>query len=121
MSDGAVAYLNGGTIEGNTANAGAGVYISNGVVHLNGTDIKNNTADYNGGTIHMNNSNYSGGTAYTHNTKFEMTGGAITGNNGTNGSVKTGDEASGIMYLVVLLAAMGTGITVILRKRAKQF
>ena len=48
-------------------------------------------------------------------------GNAGTGNNGTNGSVKTGDEASGIMYLVVLLAALGAGITVILRKRAKQF
>lgn len=93
VSDGAVAYLNGGTIEGNTANAGAGVYISNGVVHLNGTDIKNNTADYNGGAIHMNNSNYSGGTAFTYNTKFEMTGGTITGNTagGLGGAISAWD------------------------------
>ncbi|MFR3389500.1 MAG: LPXTG cell wall anchor domain-containing protein [[Clostridium] scindens] len=43
------------------------------------------------------------------------------GNNGTNGSVKTGDEAQGILYLVVLLAALGAGTVVVLRRRARQF
>ncbi len=42
------------------------------------------------------------------------------GNNGTNG-VKTGDEAQGILYLVVLLAALGAGTVVVLRRRARQF
>lgn len=43
------------------------------------------------------------------------------GNTGTNGSVKTGDEAQGILYLVVLLAALGAGTVVVLRRRARQF
>ena len=82
VNDGGVAYLNGGTIEGNSAIAGGGIYISTGTVYLNGTEIKNNTATTgNGGAIHMVNDNYKWSSATdVHSAKLVMTGGSITNN-----------------------------------------
>ncbi len=83
--------MNGGTISGNTAPDGGGVY-NNGTFTMEGGTIAGNTAPdgggvYNneiftmeGGTISGNNADYSGG-VYNNNGTFTMNGGTIEGNN----------------------------------------
>ncbi|GHV90724.1 hypothetical protein AGMMS50268_12270 [Spirochaetia bacterium] len=67
----------GGTITGNTAAAGGGVYVDAGTFTMSGGTISGNTAKFGGGGVVINGST------------FTKTGGTITGNNGSNPNTAT--------------------------------
>ena len=88
-----------GTITGNSAKYGAGIYINGGTVNVSGGTITDNTAAQNGGGINIysgaltisggtvsENSALWGGGVYISNTGLtvSMTGGTISGNSATN-------------------------------------
>jgi len=89
----------GGTISGNTAYVGGGVYMWGGPFTMTGGTISDNSADYGGGvyilffstfnmtggTISNNNAIYFGGGVYMWGGTFNMTGGTISGNTAYRG------------------------------------
>ena len=77
--------LYGGTITGNTAEYGGGVYVNNG-----------GTFNMYGGTISGNNATKGGGGVYVSGGKFEMSGGTISGNTAdrTDGGVGVYNNAT---------------------------
>jgi hypothetical protein len=92
--------MNGGTITGNSALFGGGVYVSSGYFTMSGGTITGNSARYdgggvyvsdgsvtmNGGTITGNSADRDGGGVLVSGGSFTMSGGTITGNSaGTDG------------------------------------
>jgi uncharacterized protein YjdB len=86
--------MNGGTISGNTASSGGGVYVSFSSFTMNSGTISDNTGGgvyvgrgtftMNGGTISGNTASYSGGgVSISSESTFNMIGGTIQGNTAT--------------------------------------
>jgi fibronectin type 3 domain-containing protein len=69
VSSGGTLIMNGGTISGNTATFGGGVYVYNGTFIMSGGSISGNRANYGSGGV------------YVYNGTFTMSGGSISGNN----------------------------------------
>ena len=82
--------LSGGTITGNRAAFGGGVYVNNGAFTMTGGSITGNTA-----TSTSNNTTAFGGGVYVYGT-FTMTGGSITGNNAPKTSGITAASGGGV-------------------------
>jgi hypothetical protein len=96
---GATFTMNGGTISGNTANIGGGVYVDSGTFTMNNGEISSNTTTgigggvYSGGYFTMSGGGISGNTASGGggvwangtNTAFIMNGGTISGNTASSG------------------------------------
>ena len=93
--------MNDGEISGNTADNGGGVYVKSGSFTMAGGRMNGNKATgdkgsggiYNDGTVTMKddallsgNTGYYGGVYVGYNGKLIMSGGTITGNNGTGGA-----------------------------------
>ena len=71
--------ISNGTINGNTANVGGGVYVNSGTFNMSGGTISNNTA------TSSNGQNAGGGGGVYTISSFTMTGGTISGNKAKNG------------------------------------
>jgi len=101
VNNGGTFIMSGGTISGNTASYGGGVYVNGGIFNMNGGVISGNTVNYGGGvcvnnkgtftiqsgTISGNTASYGGGVYILNSGIFTMQGGTISDNvaNKSNG------------------------------------
>jgi len=113
--------MTGGTISGNTASDGGGVYVvgNNATFNMTGGTISDNTATdggggvYNGGTFNMTGGTISGNTAsdgggvYNGGT-FNMTGGTISDNTATGTNSGNGGGGVYVFYLATFNMTSGT-------------